>query len=180
MGEAKLRRMSARADILRVLDRWSQPPSEWEAAMVAEVRQLPVLVVRRASPEQLSWCRMKPRLCHDNCAWYERNDPTGRSKVCTGWIRDQSGNFVLHAVMKRGTEYVCITPVPNDEATHFDFIPDPAIVVSMEDGKYRHHRQGQLIGVGLRPDPEKTLAHANRVRERIESGMDPIEAARLF
>lgn len=178
MGQAKQRQKREREDMLRVLEKWSYPPSEWEAAMVSEVEQLPVTIVQREPPERLAWARMKPRLCHDNCAWYERNDPTGKSKACTGWIRDEFGNYVLHTVVNVGDEYVCITPMPNVSGTHLEFIPDPAITVSIKDDKFYHYRKGQRIGAGLRSEPEKTLAQVERVKERIASGMDAMEAAR--
>ncbi|QBX36888.1 hypothetical protein E4M02_04400 [Brevundimonas sp. S30B] len=179
MGEAKKRDAALRAEFSRVLDMWSFPPSEAEARTVAEVEALPAVTVERESAERLEWARMKPRLCHDNCAWYERNDPTGTAKSVTGWMREPTGNYVLHAVVNVGGEYRCITPIPG-EPSRFQFIPDPDIqTVRQDDNKYRHTRKGFEIGAGIRPDPAKTLRHIEVIRERLASGMDPYKAMDL-
>jgi hypothetical protein len=178
MGDAKRRRLRERASILRVLDGWSNEPSAWEAETLATIRLLPVVTVERESAARLAWARMKERLCHDNCAWYEQNDPSGDSKAMTGWIIDHAtGNYVLHAVVRssRG-EYRCITPVPHVSDTHFDFIPDPDIVTTRDDDHYIHMRNGQVLGVGIRPDPSRTIAKVASARAKIEAGMDPFEA----
>lgn len=179
MGQAKLRRLRQRASILRVLDGWSKEPSAWEKEALAAIRSLPVVRVEREPAARLAWARMKERLCHDNCAWHEQNDPSGDSKAITGWIVDSAtGNYVLHAVVRssRG-EYRCITPVPHVSDTHFDFVPDPDIVTTRgDDNRYLHVRNGHVLGVGIRPDPAKTIADVEAVRAKIEAGMDPLEA----
>lgn len=155
MGEAKSRQRALRADFNRVLDMWSFPPSDAEAATVAAVQGLPSVIVERESAERLAWAGMKPRLCHDSCAWYARNDPTGQTKVVTGWMREPTGNYVLHAVVAIGSVYRCITPTPG-EPSRFLFIPHPDIeTVRQDDLKYRHTRKGYEIGAGIRPDPKR-------------------------
>jgi hypothetical protein len=180
MGQAKLRQRRERDSLLRVFDDWSHPPSEWEAAMVREVKQLPTVLVSRVPPERLAQMRMKPRLCHDNCHWYAEHDPSGATRACSGWLSDGGGTFVLHSVIASGDDYLCITPMPHVGGTHFEFKPDSAITVTRtDDGAFEHRRNGQLIGAGLRIDPAKTLAQIARVRERVAAGMDPVEAVRL-
>ena len=84
MGEAKNRRLREREDALRVLDDWATEPSAEEQATLAAIRSLPVVRVERVPPAQIAYMRMKERLCHDNCAWYEENDSSGSSKAVTG------------------------------------------------------------------------------------------------
>lgn len=179
MGEAKKREKGLRAEFTRVLDMWAFLPTEAEAQTVAEIEALPVVTAERESAERLEWARMKPRLCHDNCAWYARNDPTRKAKVVTGWMREPTGNYVLHAVVAIGNEYRCITPIPG-EPSRFSFIPDPDIeTIRQDDHTYRHTRKGFEIGAGIRPNPAKTLRHIEIIRERLASGMDPHKAMDL-
>lgn len=178
MGEAKKRLIRQRESILRVLDQWAKPPSNAEQEALAAIQTLPIIRVQRAPRGQIAWMRMKERLCHDNCAWYEENDPTKGWKAVTGWIVDQAtGNYVLHAVICSSSgEYRCITPIPHASIQWFDFIPDPSIVTTRDDrGHYHHVREGFALGVGLRPDPARTIAEAQAARDRIMAGEDPIK-----
>lgn len=181
MGEAKRRRLREREDALRVLDLWAMAPSLGERATLAAIQSLPIVRVERVPPAKVAWMRMKERLCHDNCAWYEKNDPSGSSKAVTGWLIDQTtGNYVLHAVIRSSSgEYLCITPTPHAPIQHFDFIPDPTIVTTRcDDGHYCHMREGYVLGAGIRPDPVKTIARIQVARARIMAGDDLLEAMR--
>lgn len=178
MGEAKKRRLREREDALRVLDQWAVAPSTGEKAALAAIQSLPVVRVERVPPAQIAYMRTRERLCHDNCVWYEKNDPSGNSKAVTGWLVDQTtGNYVLHAVIRSSSgEYRCITPTPHVSLQQFDFIPDPAIVTTRdEDGYYRHVREGYVLGVGIRPDPAKTIARIRTARARIMAGDDLLD-----
>jgi hypothetical protein len=180
MGEAKKRQKQLREEFTRILDSWAFAPSDSEAQTVTEVQALPSITVEREPPERLEWARMKPRLCHDNCAWYQRNDPTREAKAVVGWLVEPTGNYVLHSVVSVGREYRCITPMPG-EPSRFQFIPDPDIVVERieADNRYRITRKGFEVGAGIRPDPQKTLRHIGIIQERLASGMDPIKAMDL-
>ncbi|WP_201314366.1 hypothetical protein [Dyella sp. EPa41] len=181
MGEAKKRLIRQRADFLRVLDQWSAEPSAGEMEALAAIQSLPVVRVDRVPADQLAKMRMKERLCHDNCAWYEANDPAGEWKAVTGWIVDvATGNFVLHAVIRSPAgEYACITPVPHVSARSFDFIPDPYIFTTRRaDNSFLHVRNGHVFGTGVRPNPAKTIADVKIARAKIEAGHDPVEVLR--
>ena len=178
MGEAKKRRLREREGALRVLDQWAVPPSAEEQAALAAIQSLPVVRVERLPSAQIAYMRTRERLCHDNCAWYERSDPSGEWKAVTGWLVDQTtGNYVLHAVIRSSSgDYRCITPTPHVSIQHFDFIPDPAIVTTRdEDGYYRHVREGYVLGAGIRPDPAKTIARIQVARARIMAGDDLLD-----
>lgn len=176
MGEKKKKDEALRATMLRTLDLWAFPPSDWETQTLSEIRSLPILKVERASAEQLAWARMKERLCHDNCAWYANADPEKLTTVVHGWIFDSTDNYVLHSVIQRDGRMMCITPVRGDTSVFIDFIPDPEIIASREDTKHRHHRRGMELGVGLRSNPDLTIANIKVMRGRLESGMDPLKA----
>lgn len=178
MGEAKKRRLRQREDALRVLDQWAVTPTAGERATLAAIQSLPVVRVERVPSALIAYMRMKERLCHDNCAWYEKNDPSGEWKAVTGWLMDQTtGNYVLHAVIRSASgDYRCITPTPQVSIQQFDFIPDPAIVTTRdEDGYFRHVREGYVLGAGIRPDPAKTIARIEVARARIMAGDDLLE-----
>jgi len=178
MGESKQRRLRERATLLKVLDLWSKEPSAGEMETLAAIRSLPIVGVERDPADRLAFMRMDEGLCHSNCAWFEQNDPSRAWKAITGWIVDSAtGNYILHAVIRssRG-EYRCITPMPYVSATHFDFIPDPCIITThYDDNSFHHLRNGHVLGVGVRPDPVKTIADIEAARARIEAGDDPIK-----
>ena len=111
MGQAKKRREALRRQMLEKGEEWDFPPSEWEAAVCAELREQPVIDVPRAPAEQLPMMRMPAGECHSNVRWYAKNDPTGKAHAVTGWWV-QWPNFVLHSVIEIGDQLICITPSP--------------------------------------------------------------------
>lgn len=178
MGEAKRKLEAMRASMLKDIDRWSFPPSDWEKAVVASISQLTIIMVERASDEQLAWARMKPQECHANARFMEANDPDGRTRQILGWWFQQ-GQYVLHSVIKQGDTLICVTPSPYNTENPFPFIPDDKIEVREEGDHYVCYRKGQPIGPGVRGDPETALREGALLRKRLESGINPYEAMRL-
>ena len=101
MGEAKRKLEAMRASMLKDIERWSFPPSDWEESVVASISKLAVVMVERASDEQLAWARMKPQECHANARFMEKNDPDRRTRQILGWWFQQ-GQYVLHSVIQQG------------------------------------------------------------------------------
>ncbi|WP_338576505.1 hypothetical protein V8J38_14030 [Brevundimonas olei] len=178
MGEAKRREAGLREQLLKKVDQWVFPASQWEADTVAELKVLPVVTAQRASAQEIAYMRMPVSECHANCRWYEANDPTGTFKAVVGWLVDPDGNYVLHSVISDGQGgYGCITPATADNRPFFEFVPDPKI--SWQDGKdgYRRAiRGGQVIGAGVRSDPDKTIAEALEVKRKLLAGIHPMKA----
>jgi len=174
MGQAKARHEALRHKMLEEGRKWDFPPSAWEAAVCAELREDDVVVVRRAPVEQIAWMRMPASECHSNARWYAKHDPTGKARSVTGWWV-QWPDFVLHSVVEMDGQLICITPTPFDE-TEFPFIPDPKISW-IENGKvYSAIRGGQIIGPGVRKFPAFTMARNAVVRERLLAGVNPFKA----
>lgn len=176
MGQAKVRREALRQRMLDQGKRWDFPPSPWEAAVCADLREREeeVVIVRRASAEELAWARMPANECHTNARWYAQNDPTGKARAVTGWWV-QWPAFVLHSVVEIEGVLICLTPSPMHE-TEIPFIPDPRITW-IEDGQhYSAVRDGKVIGVGVRVFPAFTMAQGAVVQERLLSGINPLTA----
>lgn len=174
MGEAKAQREVMRKKMLEKSKDWDFPASPWEASVCASLRKEDVVLVRRASPEELAWARMPLNACHANARWYAKNDPTGRSRAVTGWWV-QWPNFVLHSVVETNGTLICITPSAFNE-TEVPFIPDPKIGW-VEDGEhYSAIRNGKIVGVGVRVYPAFTMALNAIVRGRLLKGGNPFEA----
>lgn len=177
VGEAKRKLAEARASFLAELEKWSFPPTEWEAHTVAEISQLPVVKVTRYPDEHLAYMRMPPRECHANARFMQDNDPDKQLRQVTGWW-PQDGQYVLHSVVDQHGEYVCVTPAPMYVSRSFDFIPDEKIEWR-DEGDYRTaYRDGIEIGPGVRADPAKTLAELEGMRQRLLSGMNPYQAVK--
>jgi hypothetical protein len=85
---------------------WDFPASPWEAAVCADLREEDVVMIRRASPDQLAWARMPANECHANARWYAKNDPTGKARAVSGWWV-QWPNFVLHSVVEIEGALIC-------------------------------------------------------------------------
>ncbi len=178
MGEAKRKREELRQRFLQIVEGWSAAPTEWETRMVAEVKELPRMTVRRYPPHVLAYMNMKQGECHANCQFMQNEDPDGICQRVVGWTYTD-GQFVLHSVVKRNDEYFCVTPVPPGFPQEIIFVPDPAITVEEKDGRYIFSRGGEEIRYGLRPNPAATLEFCNTLRERLNSGMNPYEAMDL-
>jgi hypothetical protein len=174
MGQARVRREALRQKMLNKSKEWDFPPSPWEAAVCAELREEDVVVIHRAPAEQLAWARMPVNECHANARWYAKNDPSGKARAVAGWWV-QWPNFVLHSVIEIEGALICITPSPFCEA-EIPFIPDPKISW-MEHGEvYSAIRNGQVVGPGVRVFPAFTMAQNAIVRERLLAGGDPLKA----
>lgn len=174
MGEAKLRREQMRAIMLAQADNWSRPASAWEADLVAELLDMPVVHVPRLSAEDIAWMGMPPNECHANTRWYEANDPTGQAKAVSGWWV-QGLDFVLHSVLGNKGQYRCITPSRGGETELF-FIPDPKIAWVERGERLAPLRNGQEVGLGVRRFPAFTTALNDIVRQRLVSGINPYQA----
>lgn len=177
MGEAKRREAALREQLLKTLDCWTFPASQWEADTIVEIKALPVVLVERMPPADIAYMRMPTSKCHANCQWYEANDPTKTFKAVVGWLVDPDGNYVLHSVVSNGVQYGCITPPLADKRTCFEFIPDPKVTwIETGDGRLRAIRGGQTIGPGVRCDPNKTIAEVEAVRQKLLAGDHPLKA----
>jgi hypothetical protein len=174
MGQAKRRREALRQIMLEEGRKWDFPPSVWEIAVCAELKNQPVVVVPRMPAEQLNWMRMPAHKCHANVRWYAENDPSKRSHAVVGWWV-QWPDFVLHSIIETDGQMTCITPIPYNE-NEFPFIPDPKIGWVQNEDVYSAVRNGRVIGPGLRAFPAFTMARNAIVRERLLSGVDPFKA----
>ena len=178
MGEAKRNLEEVRAQMMRVAEGWMLEPTDWEARMVEEVRKLPRIEVRRLPSAMLDYMRMQPGDCHANTYFMEREDPEKTHKRVVGWMI-ADGQLVLHSVVERLGETVCVTPAPRGAGDSFTFIPDSAILCEEIDGKFVHSRGGERIKFGLRVDPAATIAFSNVLLERLRSGMNPYKAMEI-
>ena len=178
MGETKRECEAMRAYLLEEIERWSFPLSDWEKAMIALISQLPVVMVMRASDEELKQMRMQPQECHTNAQFMEENSPDRRVRQILGWwiIQDR---YVLHSVIQQDDTMICVTPSPYSTETPFQFIPDDEIKARREGNQCVFYRNEQLIGVGLRSDPETLLREGAILRKQLESGINPYEIMRL-
>lgn len=175
MGEAKRNLEEVRAQMMRVAEGWMLEPTDWEARMVEEVRQLPRRKVKRLPPDMLAYMRMQPGDCHANTYFMEREDPENLHKRVIGWMI-ADGQLVLHSVVERLGEMVCVTPGPRGDEDSFLFIPDSAILCEEIEGRFVHSRGGERIKFGLRVNPATTIAFSNLLLERLRSGMNPYKA----
>lgn len=174
MGEAKQRRKKLRASMLAQADAWSRPASAWEAELVEELLDMPVVRVPRLPAEDIAWMRMPANECHANTRWYAANEPTGQVRSVSGWWL-QGFDFVLHSVIGNQGEYRCITPSADGETEIF-FIPD-AKIEWVETGEvYSARRNGQFVDLGVRRFPAFTRAINEAVRTRLLAGVEPYRA----
>lgn len=177
MGEAKRRRAEERQHLLDMIDAWSFPPSDWEAALVLEISELPVFLVPRLDAATLSAMNVHQNQCHANVRRYVRSDESGASRWIAGWWINGS-DLVFHSVVEIDGQLICITPSPEGEA-EIPFIPDPTIEWT-EEGEYgAAYRNEREIGIGIRRFPALTIAMYQMARERLLAGMDARKAAEL-
>jgi len=113
--------------------------------------------------------------CHQNCKAYVKLDPTGESRMVSGWWK-VDGGFVAHSVIENDTGMTCITPNFN-EVDEIEFSPDPEITWNAnKEGVYTPSRNGKALPKVLREHPDKRIAEAKRLRDNLLTGMDPYEA----
>ncbi|MDG2531280.1 hypothetical protein [Caulobacter endophyticus] len=179
MGEAKRKADQQRAEIRAMMEKWAGPDIPGEADIASQIEALPSEWVNRADRAQLEWAGMKVGDCHANCIWYERNDPRGDHKRVTGWIVDDvNGVYMLHSIVKRGDEAICITPTL-DGTDGCTFRADPDVIMTEEDGRIVFHRKGTRIGVGIRRDVEATRKKSAQIIAALEAGASIQDLMRL-
>lgn len=170
MGEAGKREQERRRVIRRNCERWLFPASDAEAAAVREIDGLETFRVLKAPGALLSALGRREGQCHQNALWYARNDPEGRSRCVTGWmVDDENGAFILHSVVEQDGDLFCITPSTSGVQA-FAFRPDPDVQWLVEGEVCTFVRKGLALAVGLRRDPERTIAEASGVIERLDRG----------
>lgn len=176
MGEAKRKSEAMRAAMLIECDQWSKPPSDTEKQALDELLAMPSVKAVRATAQNIQMMGMNPKDCHENCTWYATNDPSGEWEHVFGWWI-QPNALVLHSVIRRGDDYVCITPqVDRAVGAMFTFIPDAAITPEQNGDHFLLLRNGQNHHPGLRLDPTATIEYMEKVKVRLNSGMHPFKA----
>lgn len=179
MGEASRRKKAQEENMRKMayaaLEDWSRPASDWEQNLVKEINKLPRVQVVREPDDRLLWMKMVPNKCHANAGWYAENDPTGNSRMVSGWWQ-QDDKYLHHSVVATGDHYVCITPMMVPAPQNFQFIPDNKIEWRNEGEARLAWRSGQQIGPGLRANIELAIKQNAYVKARLDSGMDVIEA----
>lgn len=176
MGEAKRRAEATRTLMLIECDQWSKDPSDEEAAALAELLALPSVIAVRATPENMRQMGMCSKDCHENCHWFADNDPDGEWQHVFGWWKQPSA-LLLHSVIRRGDQYVCITPQADPGVGNkFTFIPDDAITPEREGDHFQLTRNGHSHHPGVRLDPAATIEYMAKVKTRLETGMNPYQA----
>jgi hypothetical protein len=175
MGDAKKNLAAFREGLLSQALRWCFAPSAWENDLVAQIVAMPSHRVPRMSASDLAWMGMPANECHANTRWYEKNDPTQESKSITGWWL-QGMEFILHSVLSRQGQYVCITPTARDDS-EIQFFPDPKIEWIVRDNCFCAMRNGHEIGLGVRRFPSFTIAQNEILIARLNSGMNPHRAS---
>lgn len=176
MGEAKRKSDALRAAMLIECSQWSKPPSDIERAALDELIAMPSVRAVRATAQNLQMMGMSAKDCHENCHWYAKNDPSGEWQHVFGWWMQPSA-LVLHSVIRRGDEYVCITPQADPAVgAQFTFIPDEAITPEKNGDHFLLLRKGQNHHPGLRFDPAATIEYMSKVKGRLKSGMKPFVA----
>jgi hypothetical protein len=175
VGEAKQKMRELRDRMLWQAEGWCFAPSAWERELVGEIVQLPAHTLPRMPTKDIEWMGMPASECHANTRWYERNDPTKRSKSVTGWWL-QGMEFILHSVLGCNGQYMCITPTPRNES-EIRFFPDSKIEWFEAGEFFTAFRNGREVGIGVRRFPAFTVAQNSMMRERLLSGMNPHRAS---
>jgi hypothetical protein len=178
MGEAKRREKEMSDRVRTILEKWSFEPTHAEADAVLEIDAIPPVRVERVDNRQLFRQGMERGACHANCDFYEKADLEQRWKRVTGWISDDlNGLYILHSIVQRGDERICITP-QDDERPFLTFRPDPAVERVPDDKRYFWKRNGVLVTVGFRRDPAKTIAANRRLIGLLNAGEPPMSVMR--
>lgn len=175
MGQAKAKGEQLRKRLLEQNDVWDFPPTDWEAELVNELLDMPVLMVPKAPANQLKEMRLPFNECHENTRWYAKSAPSGAVKSVAGWWVMENATFVLHSVLEQEGHYLCITPTQFSE-TKIPFIPDEKIMWEPAGDRYEAYRNGQKIGPGVRRFPREAMIQNAAFRARLKSGMNPHRA----
>ncbi|MEG8030676.1 hypothetical protein QP179_03285 [Sphingomonas aurantiaca] len=175
MGEAKRKQAALMELAKKQFARWDFPVTAEEAAAVAEIEQLDSYIVHRYPKHMLDYMKMKPNECHANARFMEANDPEQKTKHVTGYW-PQAGNYVLHSVVLREGEMLCVTPLAINAPDSFTFIPDFDIEWKQESDGYTAYRKGYKVEPGLRSDPLENKRIADIIIARMEAGVPPLKA----
>jgi hypothetical protein len=175
MGEAKRKSEALRQSMLKEMDLWTEPPSDYERQLAAEISGMPVVKVLRPPRAEIIQHGMKPQECHQNCISYCQLDPEGRSTIVTGWWI-KGDNYVSHSVVRREQQLFCVTPYIWEER-QFRFVPDSKITWSDgPNGTVVSERDGRPLELRVRMDPERTIQQCNDIRALVVKGIDPMKA----
>lgn len=174
MGEAKRRQAAYEAMRRRTfregLEYWLFEPSVAEKANFDELNLIKPIEVRRMPTMDLEQGGFERGKCHDNAIRFERLTG-GEWKAVLGWcVTNPTGDFLCHSVVTDGKRWLCVTPTEDGSFPFFDFVPDP----HLETGDNVMRRRGEPVGLGLRRDPETTMAYVRHYLDRLEAG-DSIE-----
>lgn len=175
MGEAKRRQACyeamRRRKFRQGLEYWIFEPSAAEKVNFDELNLIKPIEVGRMPAMNLEQGGFERGKCHDNAIRFERLTG-GEWKAVLGWcITIPSGDYLCHSVVTDGERWLCVTPTEDGSVLFFDFVPDP----HLEIGDNVMFRRGEVVGPGLRRDPETTMAYVRYYLDRLEAG-DSIEA----
>lgn len=119
---------------------------------------------------------MLPYDCHVNCAAQVANDPYRLSRHITGWLPFGS-NLILHSVVERDGQWLCLTPQFVAATPTFSFISDPHIEwKTNEDGSNDPYRNGILLPDVLRKFPEQHIRVRDELVRLMATGMTALAA----
>lgn len=111
---------------LRSAEELAVPPSDREARTLAELSELPRVIITRPPAEGLLAAGMVLHNCHSNCASQAANDPQQATRHVWGWWI-YGPTVVLHSVVEMAGTWLCLTPQARRLPPRFQFIPDTAI-----------------------------------------------------
>jgi hypothetical protein len=169
MGEAKRKSEALRQSMLKEMDLWTGPASDYERQLATEIDEMPAVTVLRPPRSEMIRHGMKPQECHQNCISYCQLDPEERSTVVTGWwIRGE--NYVSHTVVRREGHLFCVTPYIWEER-EFRFVPDAKIRWREgPNGTVVSERDGRPLELRIRTDPERTIQQCKDIRDLVVKG----------
>lgn len=123
-----------------------------EAAIVSDLKKLPVSRVDVGDPTRLSEIGMLERNCHQNCQRVvEKQGYRNCRKVVGWWVVD--GVYLLHSVIDLDGELFCVTPNVDRYEDFIHFIADDQIE-ERDDGEFSaFYRKGVRLSYGVRDDP---------------------------
>lgn len=118
-----------RAQMLIEIAKWMVPPTKREAMLVAELSAQPRIRVEAIHPDLRKHLGMRLHDCHRNCRDFVRDERSDTFRHVAGW-RIENGLYILHSIVSRPGETICITPMLQDGGDAFDFIPEPGTTFS--------------------------------------------------
>lgn len=87
-------------------------------------------------------------------------------------------SLILHYVVKRRGEWMCLTPQLVSAPYRFSFIPDPHLEWRAgNDGlSWDPYRNGELVPSALRRDPARNIRMWNEFKSLVDNGMSAFDA----